>query len=312
MTRPARLLAVLCLLVAASLHRGDVSAREPALCTQTAHAALSACRHRARDDFWIAVGHCLNHADPAERRTCRLAAKQLRGESDDECGSQFDAREELCGAVGEAAYDPAIDPARFLAPDAAAASPNPYFPLVPGSVWTYRGPGERVTVTVTGGTRVILGVTCRVVRDAVDAGGVPVEDTEDYFAQDVEGNVWYFGELSQSFEAGRLTDVQGSWTAGVDGARPGIVMRATPQAGETYRQEFALGDAEDAARIVSLAASATVPGASCSGTCVQTLDFTPLEPDAQEHKFYAPGVGPVLEVDLETGERLELESFTAG
>ena len=149
-------------------------------------------------------------------------------------------------------------------------------------------------------------------RDVVSADGGLIEDTDDYFTQDVDGNVWYFGELSKGFENGDLASLEGSWRAGVDGALPGIIMKATPAVGDTYRQEFAFGDAEDAAEVLSLTGSATTPGASCAGTCIVTRDFTPIEPDAAEQKYYAPGVGLILELGVETGERVELTSFTRG
>ncbi len=285
------------------------AATEPPLCTQTSRAALRACEHEGRDEMWIAIGGCANRPDPAVRRVCRRQAKQQGREHAADCAEQLDARETLCDALGQSAYDPAIDPARFASPAAAAGNPNPYFPLLPGTTWTYAGDGETITVTVTARTKQIQGVTCTVVRDLVAKNGTPVEDTDDYFAQDLDGNVWYFGELSQSFEGGELAGLDGSWTAGRDGAKAGMVMKRTPVAGETYRQEFFLGDAEDAAEVVSVTASATVPAVSCAGTCVQTLDFTPLEADAREHKFYAPGVGLVLEVDVETGSRVELVDF---
>lgn len=290
---------------------GDAVGREGGACTLTARAALRACENEVRDDAWIAVGICQNLADRSARKACKVAAKQARRD-DADCADQFDAREALCDVLGQDPYDPVVDPARYLSPAAIAANPNPYFPLRPGTSWTYEGGGETDVVTVTADTRVILGVTCIVVRDVVSVQGVPIEDTEDYFAQDDAGNVWYFGELAKNFEDGRLVDVDGSWIAGREGAKPGIIMPAAPQAGTTHRQEFALGDAEDAGRVESVTASATVPGASCNGDCVQTLDFTPLEPDAREHKFYARGIGLMLEVDLETGDRLELVRFVAG
>jgi hypothetical protein len=286
-----------------------VRAAEPDRCAQTSRAAANACRSEAGDDFWIAVGNCENQADRAVRRSCRLAARQDRREAAKDCREQLDAREELCDALGPDAYDPTIDPAQFASPAAAAASPNPWLPLVPGVRRIYEKGPEVVTVDVTHDTRVVLGVTCTVVRDVVRENGVLVEDTQDYFAQDMAGNVWYFGEIAQNFEHGFLSDLDGSWIAGDSGAKPGIVMKAAPVVGETYRQEFLLGDAEDAARVLSVTASATAPAASCSGTCVQTLDSTPLEPDHLEHKFYAPGIGMILEADPETGERLELVSI---
>jgi hypothetical protein len=204
-----------------------------------------------------------------------------------------------------------IDPSQFLSPEATAANPNPYFPLSVGTTWTYAGPGETVTVTVTDRTREILGVTTIVVRDvATDQNDEVVEDTDDYFAQHSDGTVWYFGELSKSFEDGELTGIEGSFTAGVDGAKPGIIMRAAPAVGDVYRQEFFLGDAEDIGEVLDVAGTESVPGGSCAGTCVVTRDTNPLEPDAAEHKYYAPGIGLILEVDLESGDRVELVSVT--
>ena len=121
-----------------------------------------------------------------------------------------------------------------------------------------------------------------------------------------DGTVWYFGEISQEFDEGELVSLEGSWKAGRDGAKPGIVMLADPRAGVTYRQEWALGNAEDAAEVLETGASASTPGASCEGTCVVTRDFTPISPGAEEHKYYAPGVGLILEVNPETGDRVEL------
>ncbi len=281
-------------------------------CAKTTEAARRACEHEVHEDLWIAMGLCANVPDAAARRACRRTAKQDAREAAAECREQEDARDALCDALGEAPYAPAVDPARFLAPADVAASPNPFFPLVPGNTWVYAGGDETVTVTVTERTKTILGVTCVVVRDVVEAAGAVVEDTDDYFAQDVDGTVWYFGELSRSFEAGELADLEGSWVAGVDGARPGTIMKAAPAVGETYRQEFALGDAEDAAEVLSVTATAVTPAATCDGTCVLTRDFTPLEPDVEERKYYAPGIGLVLEEDVETGARVELVAFTAG
>jgi hypothetical protein len=298
-------IAVVCLALIAPSARTD-AARGGNVCDQSAEVLRNACENEARDDAWVVAAVCLNLPDPAETRTCRADAKTARREAQSDCHDQFDARRDLCEALGQAPYAPAIAPARFLSPAATAAAPNPFLPLVPGRTLHYASPSEIGTVEITHRTRTILGVTCIVVRDLVVDNGLPVEDTDDYFAQDVDGNVWYFGELSQNFEDGVLTDLDGSWLAGVDGAQPGIVMPAAPTVGTTYRQEFAPGDAEDAATVVSVTASESAPGASCTGTCLQTLDFTPIEPDAREHKFYAPGVGMIVTVNLENGERTEL------
>jgi hypothetical protein len=203
--------------------------------------------------------------------------------------------------LGEGPYNPIINPANFV-----EGVTNPLFPLTPGTTFIYRGGGELVTVTVTDRTKMILGVKCIVVRDVVEVDGVVVEDTEDFFAQDREGNVWYFGEITQEFENGELASLEGSFKAGVNGARPGIIMKAAPQVGNIYRQEFLLGEAEDIAEVLSLVGSATVPAASCNNDCLITKEFTPLEPGAVENKYYARGVGFILQIVPETGERLEL------
>jgi hypothetical protein len=289
-----------------------VTAARPDVCSQTARAARHACANETRQDFWIASGVCANTSDAGARAACRQTAKREARDAASGCGEQFHAREALCDALGPAAYAPAIDPGRFLSPMAIAARPNPFFPLTPGTTWVYVGGSETTTVTVTDQTRQILGVTCIVVRDVVSESGRTIEDTEDFFAQDVDGAVWYFGELSQEFENGELDSLEGSWRAGVAGASPGIIMQAMPVVGETYRQEFAFGDAEDAAEVLSTTGSATVPATSCAGTCVVTRDFTPLEPDADEQKYHAPGIGVILEVESDTGARSELVSFTRG
>ena len=149
-------------------------------------------------------------------------------------------------------------------------------------------------------------MTCVVVNDIVEEYGVPVEDTDDWYAQDKEGNVWYFGEIAKNFENGELVDLEGSWKGGVNSAKPGIIMFANPQVGTVYRQEFFLGVAEDMGEVIDLTGSAVTPGAECNGDCLVTADFTPIDPTALEHKFYKKGVGFILEIKPETGERVEL------
>jgi len=277
-------------------------------CTNTANAAIKACRNEAKDDFWIAIGNCNNLSGPDEREECKEEADAALGEAREECRDQLDARLEICDALGEGPYDPQVNPADFVDPAEIGngVAPNQFFPLVRGRTWVYEGGTETITVTVTGDTREILGVTVAVVHDVAEDNGEVVEDTKDWFAQDIHGNVWYFGEISQEFEDGELVSIEGSWTAGVEGAKPGLIMKADPKVGDVYRQEFSLGNAEDLAEVLSLTGSAAVPAASCNGNCLVTKDFTPLEPDVVENKYYAPGVGLVLEVNPETGERVEL------
>ena len=156
-------------------------------------------------------------------------------------------------------------------------------------------------MVVTDRTRIIMGVTCVEVRDTVRVDGQLKEDTLDWYAQHLDATVWYFGEDTKEYEDGKVTTTKGSWVAGVDGALPGIVMPARPQVGDRYRQEYFPGEAEDMADVLSVAERATVPAGSYDGV-LKTKDYTPLEPDVLEHKYYARGVGPVLTVDVAGGE----------
>jgi hypothetical protein len=195
--------------------------------------------------------------------------------------------------VSGQAYSPEIDPADFV-----ASVDNPYFPLVPGTRWVMEGEGgsagETTITEVTTDTKTILGVECTVVRDEVDVDGELQELTFDWYAQDAAGNVWYFGEDTAEYKNGKVTTREGAWEAGVDGAQPGIIMPAQPVVGLTYRQEFLEGEAEDLAKVVELSARADTPAGSYAHALI-TEDWTPLEPNIIERKFYAPGVGLVME-----------------
>ena len=195
-----------------------------------------------------------------------------------------------------------------------ASSDNPYFPLVPGTTFSYRLETEDGIETeefiVTNETKVVDGVTTRVIEDIVRLDGVIIEHTFDWFAQDTTtGDVWYFGEDSREFdpETGKFIGREGSWEAGKKGAQAGIIMLGNPQVGDTYQEELAPGVAEDAALVVSLNAHANVPYGNFHG-CLKTENFTPLDPEVLENKYYCPGVGLVLEVDGK--ERNELISKT--
>jgi hypothetical protein len=295
-------------------------------CSKTASSAYLACSYEARDDYWIAKGNCYNLLDAGERAECFADAKEEYKEAKGECQDQLEARKDLCEELGEAPYDPINDLSpTFVNPDLIGdgLDPNQYFPLVVGNTWVYEGGDEKITVTVTEDTVEILGVTCREVSDVVEECEEEcsvIEDTKDWFAQDTLGNVWYFGERSVAREdceedgcdAYLLSD-DGSWIAGVDGAQPGIIIfgEPLPEVGTVFRQEFALGDAEDAGELVSINASPEpeVENFECNGDCLQTRDFTPIEPDAIEFKYYLPGTGLVLEVDPDNGERVELTEF---
>jgi hypothetical protein len=204
-----------------------------------------------------------------------------------------------------------VPPPSHLSPsDFTADLDHPFLPLAAGTVFTYEGLSdgeeERVVVEVTEETRTVQGIACRVVRDRVWIDDELVEDTFDWFAQHRNGDLWYFGEDVKDYEDGVLVSTAGSWEAGKDGARPGILLPAQPILGEAYRQELLVGEAEDMARVVGLAASAEVVYGSFSG-CWETEESTPLEPEVLELKVYAPGVGMVLSRDLRGGDdQLEL------
>jgi len=189
---------------------------------------------------------------------------------------------------------------------------NPYYSLIPGTTFEYRTETrdgvETNTVEVTHQSKTILGVTATVVHDRVFLGGDLTEDTFDWFAQDIDGNVWYLGEQSCEVENGQCVSTGGSWEAGVAGAKPGVVMWADPTAhkGTTYRQEFLAGAAEDVAKITGLNAKVDTPYGSFTG-CLETMDWSLLESASREHKFYCPGTGLVLELAPSSGhERSEL------
>ena len=186
-------------------------------------------------------------------------------------------------------YEPDFDPANFSNP-----RPNPYFPLEPGVMNVYEGGDERVEVTVTSQTREVAGVTAIVVTDQVFVGDELIEDTVDWYASDNAGNVWYLGEQTAEYENGEVVSTAGSWEAGVDGAQPGIVMLADPHVGDAYRQEFYAGEAEDVATVYAVGESVEVPYAAFDQVLV-TEDWSLLDPNVHERKWYASGIGVVFE-----------------
>jgi hypothetical protein len=168
-------------------------------------------------------------------------------------------------------------------------------------------------VRVTDKTKVIEGVTCVVVSDKLKLSGVLEETTQDYYAQDQAGNVWYFGEDTAELDRhGEVTSREGSWMSGVDGAHAGVFMEATPTVGKDILQEYLKGHAEDHFAVIDLSASVTVPYGSFSDA-LETKEWTPLEPDVLDHKFYLRGVGEAREVAVKgPKEELVLISFKRG
>jgi hypothetical protein len=208
-----------------------------------------------------------------------------------------------------------LDPADFT-----TRIDNPYWPMSPGTRWVYRetdttGARRDVTITVTDETRTIAnGITARVVRDLVTEAGAVVEATDDWYAQDGDGNIWYLGEATAEYENGQVVSRAGSFEAGVDGAQPGVAMPADPQPGMSYRQEYYAGQAEDNAAVVTVGEEhVEVPYGYFDTDVLMTRDLVPLEPHVQELKFYARGIGPLLSVHTDgAGGRAELVQFTRG
>ena len=308
--RPATLLSM-ALVACALMLPQPTSAQE--FCSSTAIVSFKACRNEVADDYWIEVGNCLNEPTIEEVLACWDEVIAGLEEAREECAAQRAARFDLCDALGEDPYDPDFDPADFTTE---FNNQNPYWPLKVGNKWVFEGDGEVITVEVLDETKLIEGVTSIVVNDLVTVDGLELEDTDDWFAQANNGDVWYTGEISLNYEVfpgddppvAELVDVEGSWKTGREGAKPGIVMFGAPEVGTVYRQEVALGDAEDAAEIISInygygndpELDNLVPEALadllCDDDCVVTKEFTPVEPEVEELKYYSPLVGVFLEV----------------
>ena len=319
---------VSCLLTSRGLASGrghDDGSDQGRFCSATATALFGACRNQVQADYGVAVGICINVSDDAERAECFADAKASRQEEAQLCPEQRDTRRDFCASHGEGRYDPDLDPALFDDPKN-PTKPNPYFPLTVGSKWIYQGGTELNTIEVLNATKLIEGVTCIVVNDVVFKAGKLAEDTRDWFAQAKDGNVWYCGEEVKDFEtfAGdnpaipELVSNGGSFKAGREGDKPGIIFLASPTKGAVYLEEFSLANAEDGTEILSTTYAfgndpeldrfvpQQVAELLCSGDCVVTKNFSLLEPGIVARKYYAPGIGAFLEVNPDTGEVVQL------
>jgi hypothetical protein len=300
--------------------------RQGKFCSATAQAVLRACGNAALDDYWIGVGICINESDGRDRTECFTDLKGSHEEANDECAEQRVARTALCQAVGEGRYDPEFEETDFDSDFRNLTSPNRYFPLSIGSRWEFRSATESTVVQVTGATKLIDDVRCIVVRDEVRENGVLLEGTNDWFAQAKDGDVWYCGEETAEFATFRgdrprkpeVVSIDGSFKAGRDGDKPGIIFLANPTPGQKYVEEASLGNAEDAAQVLAVDYSygknpkldQLVPPRLarllCANDCVVTKNFSQLEPGAFERKYYAPGIGVFLETAPQTGEVVRL------
>ena len=317
----------LCVVMTVCVTAAYGSGKDKGACSQTATVLKHACDLDVGVTSGEANAVCLNISDADARAECLATAKQDSADASKTCGDVLAAREDLCDALGDGRYEPEFGgdfAGNFVNPldIGHGVAVNQFFLLKTGTKRVYKdkfGPAserQTVTVTFTNKTKLIDGVTCLVVTDVVQQGGVTIEDTEDWFAQDVDGNVWYCGESSRQLQTfpgdhpqlAELVGIDGSWKAGRDGAKAGILMPGTPEVGRTGRLELKWDEAEDANEIISDTGSATTPGASCNHTCIVTRDFSPLDAGGgEENKYYAPGKGLILEVDIETGQRTELQ-----
>jgi len=295
-------------------------------CTDTADTLLTACEASVADDGAVGKAVCINIAESRERAACLddLAASQA--EATQLCQDQHDTRLAACGVLGEDRYDPAIEPARFDNPKK-PSNPNPYFPLGVGNHWEYRSATQVNTVDIVNETKRIDGLDCIVIRDLVFENGFIHEATDDWYAPAKDGSVWYFGEEVKDYETFKgdspvrpeLVSIDGSFKAERNGDKPGIIMLASPHTGDAYLEEFSLGNAEDVTEILSTTYSygqdpvldQGVPQALaqrfCNGNCIVTKNYSLLEPGLFARKYYARGVGTILEVE-NTGEVVQLVS----
>ena len=249
-------------------------------------------------------GIILKESSMMEEQRMRMIEKQeqLMKEQQEKIMEEKTPKEEI---VAESIYEPKINPRNFV-----PQINNKFFTLIIGTTLVYEsqlGDGvERTEFSVTDEGRKVMGVDTTVVWDRVWLNDQLIEDTKDWFAQDLEGNVWYFGEDSKEFEGGKLVGTKGSWEAGIDEAKPGIIMKAVPQLGDSYRQEFYPGKAEDMVEITSLNETVSVPYGKFSG-CLKTREWSPLEAGVTEFKYYCSGIGGVvLETNPEDDEMVEL------
>jgi hypothetical protein len=211
------------------------------------------------------------------------------------CGAHQSSPTGSSGATAPVVTQTTADAANF---DGHAVD-NPWFPLTPGTTLVYRGvkDGEpsRETFTTIADTKLIDGVQCTVVRDRLYLSGKLEERTLDYYAQDKDGNVWYFGEDTAELNPdGSVKSTEGTWLTGRDGALAGMFMPADPQVGQSFRQEYYKSQAEDHFRVLDLSASVHTPGAT-TNQALLTMEWTPLEPNVIDHKYYVRGIGTVLE-----------------
>lgn len=320
-------------LATVSATAGNRHHKRPTACQTSASNLYHACQFEIRDDYSTTLANCRHEPTEAARSDCRRLAREEFWEGRKTCRGQRAARRDTCDILGERRYaDPLVDLAiTFVHPDDVPGTydPNPYVSVVDGRTLLLRGGEdfeESVVIHVSEEIREVQGVPCRVVWDLVfvaeenDEGEIeydPVEVTEDWFAQTDLGDVVYCGEAVQDYEDGIVSSLEGSFESGKNFDRGGFLTKVIPVPGDIHRQEMSLGNAEDVVEYLDLNAVPTAeeggenPAFACAPDgCLRTFDFSPLDPEATEFKYYLGGTGFVLAVGLEdgelTGEREEL------
>ncbi|MGD8324777.1 MAG: hypothetical protein PVF50_10475, partial [Gammaproteobacteria bacterium] len=291
-------------------------------CQNSAVSLYKACTFEIRDDLNSTEASCAHIADYAARKSCEALAEEAYDEGREACMAQVQSRFEVCGLLAEWRYDdPIADPLiEFIDPNEVPSiyPRNPYVSVEAGRTLLLRGGEdfeERVVIHVTDEIREIQGVPCRIVWDIVMVGEEneegeleyePVEVTQDWFAQSAAGDVYYCGEAVQDYEDGLVVSLDGAFEAGTDYAKGGLLTQANPMIGLTHRQEMAVGEAEDLVEYLESAAVPSQeeggdnPNVACAPTgCLKTFDFSTLDPESTEYKYYLPGTGFVLAVALE-------------
>jgi hypothetical protein len=222
----------------------------------------------------------------------------------------LESRSAASTSAADSALPTDTEPVNLNPADFTADVSHPYWPMKPGTRWTYRdvdeeGEVQEVVIVATTATKKLAnGITARVVRDTVRSEGDLVEDTFDWYAQDSAGNVWYMGEDTAEFENGKIVTRSGSFEAGAGGALPGILLPAEPQVGQKYRQEYLKGEAEDNGEVLGTNQLVEVPTGRYNDALL-TRDTNSLEPTIVEYKLYARGIGPVLALDISGGASRE-------
>lgn len=301
--------------------------RDGAYCSATAKLLYSACGYEAQDGFLVTQAKCINYADAGRRAKCLADADKAKAEAAQACQAQLDSRRAGCAVLGEGRYDPSFDPKDFDSNFKHLGKPNPYFPLTIGNRWELEGGGEVNQIEVTSETKRIEGVTCIVLRDLVYKKGMLAEATDDWFAAGRDGSAWYCGEEVKdyaSFAGDRpkrpeLVSIAGSFKHGRNHDKAGVIMPAQARAGQVYREEFSLGNAEDVSEVLSVSYAygedpvldAYVPSdlaqrLCAARDCLVTRNTSLLEPGLYALKYYARGIGFFLEIKPDDGETLQL------